>query len=57
MLLVQEAPANRATKVGTPILNTIGMVADQAFSDIALVSKVELYCICKRERVQAFLIE
>ena len=56
-LPVQEAPANRATKVDTLDLNTIRAVADQAPSDIALVNEVELYCICKGERVQAFLVE
>ena len=35
----------------------MGAVADQAPSDIALVSKVKLYCICKGEGVQAFLME
>lgn len=38
-------------------MDTIKIVADQASPDIALVSKVKLYCICKRERVQAFLVE
>ena len=56
-LPVREVLAYGATKIGIPDPNTIGAVADQALPDIVLVSKIELYCICKREGVQAFLVE
>ena len=48
---MRETLANGATKVNTLDFNIIGAVADQAFLDIALVSKVKLYCIYKGKGV------
>ena len=56
-LPVWEMPTDGATKVGTPDSNTIGTVTDQAPPDIALVSEVKLYRICKGKRVQVIFVE
>ena len=56
-LPVREAPANRTIKVNTSNSDLISAITNQASPDITLVSKVKLYCICKKKRVQAFLVE